>query len=99
MLEKMVATSNLSHDGEICVVPAHGRDPGEYVTNSDGWANGAREPWSARLDRLLNDLEQRLQPDVILMDSRAGIDEVASRRGGARYSRSSATGGRNDPGT
>ncbi|MHB8253279.1 MAG: ParA family protein [Acidiferrobacter sp.] len=84
MLEDMVATSNLSHDGEIYVVPAHGRDPGEYVAKLGRvWmpkigANGAREPWSARLYRLLNDLEQRLQPDVILMDSRAGIDEVAS---------------------
>ena len=28
----MTATSLLSHDGEIYVVPAHGMDPGEYVS-------------------------------------------------------------------
>ncbi|MFC7421048.1 KGGVGR-motif variant AAA ATPase [Iodobacter arcticus] len=80
----MYATSNLSHDGEIYVVPAHGRDPGEYVAKlgrvwmSKVGPDGVRESWSKRLNRLLNDLEQHLHPDVILIDSRAGIDEVAS---------------------
>ncbi|MDF3883649.1 ParA family protein [Cupriavidus basilensis] len=84
VFESMVATSDLSHDGEIYVVPAHGRDPGEYVAKlgrvwmSKVGADGVREPWSKRLHRLLADLEQRWQPDVILIDSRAGIDEVAS---------------------
>lgn len=84
VFKDMVATSDLSHDGEIYVVPAHGRDPGEYVAKlgrvwmSKVGTDGARESWSKRLQRLLNDLEQRWQPDVILIDSRAGIDEVAS---------------------
>ena len=84
VFESMVATSDLSHDGDIYVVPAHGRDPGEYVGKlgrawmSKARADGSREPWSKRLNRLLDDLEKRWQPDVILIDSRAGIDEVAS---------------------
>ena len=84
VFEDMVATSNLSHDGEIYVVPAHGRDPGEYVAKLGRvWmpkvkVGGVRESWSTRLQRLLNDLVKRWQPDVILIDSRAGIDEVAS---------------------
>lgn len=80
----MVATSDLSHDGEIFVVPAHGADPGEYISKlgrvwmSKAKAEGAAESWSERLQRLIDLLEQRLRPDAILIDSRAGIDEVAS---------------------
>ena len=80
----MVATSELSRNGEILVVPAHGADPGEYISKlgriwmpkaveGDGW-----EPWFRRLDRLLKELESKWAPDVILIDSRAGLDEIAS---------------------
>jgi hypothetical protein len=31
VLDDMVAESALSRDGEISIVPAHGRDPGEYI--------------------------------------------------------------------
>jgi hypothetical protein len=84
VLTNMVATSTLSRDGDIYVVPAHGAVPGEYVSKlGRAWMpkvsiDGARESWSQRLQRLLNQLEKKLKPDVILIDSRAGIDEVAS---------------------
>lgn len=84
VFDSMVATSNLSHDGEIHVVPAHGADHGEYIAKLGRvWmpklqADGAREMWSARLGRLLQALEVRVQPDVVLIDSRSGIDEIAS---------------------
>lgn len=84
VFDDMVAKSDLSHDGEIYVVPAHGKDPGEYVAKLGRvWMpkideRGARESWSMRLNRLLSELEKRWQPDVLLIDSRAGIDEVAS---------------------
>jgi hypothetical protein len=84
LLDDMRAVSDLSHDGQIDVIPAHGRDPGEYVSKlGRAWmskvgADGQRESWSQRLERLLQALEQKFQPDVILIDSRAGIDEVAS---------------------
>lgn len=80
----MTATSTLSHDGQIFVVPAHGKDPGEYISKlGRAWmpklqSDGSREGWSQRLSRLINALEKRWQPDVVLIDSRAGIDEVAS---------------------
>jgi hypothetical protein len=84
LLEDLFASSSLSHDGEIFVVPAHGREPGEYIAKLgrvwmpkvDG--SGNHEPWVQRLSRLIDQLENRLQPDVILIDSRAGIDEVAA---------------------
>jgi len=84
VLGEMVSISPLSHDGEILVVPAHGGDPGEYINKLGRvWmpkvhADGGREGWSARLSRLIGELEQSQRPDVILLDSRAGIDEVAS---------------------
>ncbi len=84
VFESMVATSNLSHDGEIHVVPAHGADHGEYIAKLGRvWmpkllADGTREIWSERLERLLQALEERIEPDVVLLDSRSGIDEIAS---------------------
>lgn len=84
VIDAMVATSTLSRDGEIYVVPAHGAEPGDYVAKLGRvWmpklrADGSRENWSARLKRLINALEARVQPDLILIDSRAGIDEIAS---------------------
>jgi hypothetical protein len=36
------------------------------------------EPWQNRLGRLLEKLENQWHPDVVLIDSRAGIDEVSS---------------------
>jgi MinD-like ATPase involved in chromosome partitioning or flagellar assembly len=84
VFEAMVATSDLSRDGEIYVVPAHGANPGEYIAKlgrawmSKALEDGRRESWGARLKRLLNNLETRWKPDVILIDSRAGIDEIAS---------------------
>lgn len=84
VFEDLMATSTLSHDGEIDVVPTHGRDPGEYVAKLGRvWmpkmrSDGTREVWSRRLSRLIDALEARWRPDVILLDSRAGIDEVAS---------------------
>lgn len=84
VVNDMVATSALSHDGEIFIVPAHGREPGEYVAKLGRvWMPKAkhgqiRESWSARLARLIEQLEDRYRPDIVLIDSRAGIDEVAS---------------------
>jgi hypothetical protein len=84
VLSDMTASSTLARDGEIWVVPAHGRDPGAYVSKlGRAWMpkmqrDGRREAWSQRLSRLIDALEARWQPDVILIDSRAGIDEIAS---------------------
>lgn len=84
VFKNMTGTSDLSHNGEILVVPAHGKEPGEYIAKLGRvWmpkigAEGSRESWPVRLNRLLDELENRWQPDVILIDSRAGIDEVAS---------------------
>lgn len=83
LIADMVATSELAHDGEIYVIPAHGSGPGDYISKLGRvWMpkvlQGKRENWSQRLSRLLGRLEADYRPDVILIDSRSGIDEVAS---------------------
>lgn len=84
VFESMATLSNLSHDGEIHVIPAHGAEHGEYLAKLGRvWmpkvqADGTREIWSARLSRSLHALELRIQPDVVLIDSPSGIDEIAS---------------------
>jgi hypothetical protein len=84
VFQDMVATSDLSREGEIYVVPAHGEKPGEYIAKlGRAWmskvqGDGVLEPWADRLSRLIKQLESSLSPDVILIDSRAGIDDVAA---------------------
>ncbi|MFV3076568.1 KGGVGR-motif variant AAA ATPase [Niveispirillum fermenti] len=84
LLTGIYATSDLPTPGQIVIVPAHGKEPGEYVSKlGRAWmpkrdSRGTLESWSKRLDRLVNRLENTHQPDVILIDSRAGIDEVAA---------------------
>ena len=84
LLHEMVATSGLAHDGEIYVVPAHGRDPGEYIAKLGRvWMAKRNDPhrpegWVTRLSRLIGLLEDQHNPDVVLIDARAGIDEIAA---------------------
>ncbi len=84
LLDSMYASSPLSHDGDIFVVPAHGAEPGEYIQKlGRAWlpkltAEGESEAWPQRLSRLMRDLEDALRPDVVLIDSRAGVDEIAA---------------------
>ncbi len=84
VLDDMVATSELSREGEIMVVPSHGQDPGEYVAKLGRvWMpsrnqEGGHQAWYQRLDRMITGLESQWQPDVILIDSRSGIDDIAS---------------------
>ncbi len=84
VLTNMIATSDLSRDGEIYVVPSHGADCGDYVAKLGRvWMPkindlGEQEPWANRLKRLLEELEHKLKPDVVLIDSRSGIDDIAS---------------------
>jgi CobQ/CobB/MinD/ParA nucleotide binding domain len=83
VFQDMLASSPLSRDGEIYVVPAHGNKSGEYISKlGRAWmpklgADGGRESFAQRLNRLTDACEQRLKPDVIFMDARSGIDEVA----------------------
>ena len=85
ILEEMHASlGTQQHGGQLIVVPSHGDNPGEYVSKLGRvWmpgftADGQRQTWSERLLRMIQQLEEKHQPTIVLIDSRAGIDEVAS---------------------
>ena len=85
ILEQMHASlGTQQRGGELIVVPSHGDNPGEYVSKLGRvWmpgftADGRRQTWSERLLRMIQQLEEKHQPSIVLIDSRAGIDEVAS---------------------
>jgi len=84
ILPLMHASPSTPMRGELIVVPSHGVDPGEYVSKLGRvWMPGFtpaghRQRWSERLLRLIEQLEATHQPNIVLIDSRAGIDEVAS---------------------
>lgn len=85
---RMVGRPNWGQDfrGEILVAPSYGRRPQEYLAKLgrvylDRPPDGAEKPaerWSARLRRLLDALEEREHPDVVLLDSRNGLHDVAA---------------------
>ena len=66
-------------DGAVRVAPAHGRKPGEYLAKLGRvHVDRADDPWIARLERLLTDLEARFEPDFVLVESRSGLHDVAA---------------------
>ena len=84
ILPHMVGFSDISYNSIIHVIPAYGQNAGEYISKlgriwmSKQKDDTIREPWQTRLNRLIDELEKRYKPDIVLVDSRAGIDEVAS---------------------
>ena len=84
-LERLFATSPLADGsrGEIVVIPAHGRQYGDYIAKMGrAWMHRmdgeTRIPWPQRLRTLLRKLDGQHHPECILIDARAGLDEIAS---------------------
>ena len=85
VLERLFATSPLADGsrGEITVIPAHGRQYGDYIAKMGrAWMyrmdGEKRIPWPQRLRILLRKLDEQHAPDRILIDARAGLGEIAS---------------------
>ena len=70
--------------GDVLVVPAYGSDWGEYLAKlgrvymSTPSAGAADMSWPRRLGRLLDSLEEQEKPDVVLIDSRNGLHDLAA---------------------
>ena len=85
---RLVGRPGWSQDlrGEILVVPAYGRLTREYIpklgrvflSRPPASAGEAAEPWPRRLLRLLRLLEKRERPDVVLLDARSGLHDLAA---------------------
>ena len=81
IIERMTAAPRWAQDleGEIRVVPAHGREPGEYLAKlGRAYVDTHDDPWTARLKRLLARLEAYFEPTVVLLESRNGLHDIAA---------------------
>lgn len=66
-------------DGDVRVAPVHGRDPGEYLAKLGRvYMDRYGDPWTARLERLLGELEAGFDPTVVLLESRSGLHDIAA---------------------
>ncbi|MCK6527054.1 ParA family protein [Myxococcota bacterium] len=69
--------------GEILVVPAAGRRTGPYIPKLarvyQGLHDGSDDHgFGGRVAALVDGLERHLEPDVVLIDSRAGLHDIAA---------------------
>lgn len=81
VLEDMVATPAWAQDaaGSVWVAPAHGRNPQEYLAKlGRAYMDTVADPWTARLQRLLEWWETSLDPTVVLVESRSGLHDIAA---------------------
>lgn len=65
-------------DGDVRVVPAHGRDPGDYLAKLGRVYLDTDLPWTARLKRMLSQLEETYRPSIVLLESRSGLHDIAA---------------------
>ena len=64
--------------GDVCVAPAHGREPGDYLAKLGRVYRNTPDPWAVRLGGLLERLEAQLDPTVVLLESRSGLHDIAA---------------------
>ena len=68
----------MDFDGEVNVVPAHGKEPGEYLAKLGRVYLDKDMSWTARLERMLSRLEDRYEPSIVLLESRSGLHDIAA---------------------
>ena len=80
VVERMTAAPRWTQDfdGDVRVVPAHGADAGEYLAKLGRVHMDTDVAWTARLRRLLERLESDFEPEVVLLESRNGLHDVAA---------------------
>ena len=80
VIGEMTAVPSWAHDleGDVRVVPAHGREPGEYLAKLGRVYMDSAEVWSARLEVLLSRLEADHRSSAIIMESRSGLHDIAA---------------------
>ncbi|MBF0630202.1 MAG: ParA family protein [Magnetococcales bacterium] len=85
LLPQMVASSTLpgTNEGWIGVVSAHGSSETDYLAKlsrcyQSQSSDSGVIPWAERLALMLTSLEQQERPDVVLLDSRAGLHDISA---------------------
>jgi hypothetical protein len=80
----MVTSSPLAKglSGEIRVVSAYGRETGDYLPKLARcyaeFSGGGMMPWGERIQRMVEGIEQKEGPDLVILDSRAGLHDIAA---------------------
>jgi hypothetical protein len=80
----VVAASPLAKDlsGEIRIVPTYGRDTGDYLPKLSrcyrGFNGSDVVAWGERVQRMVETIEKSEKPDVVFLDSRAGLHDIAA---------------------
>ena len=65
-------------DGDVRIASAHGREPGEYLAKLGRVYLDTDLPWTARLNRMLSQLEETYSPSIVLLESRSGLHDIAA---------------------
>ncbi|HCC32361.1 MAG TPA: hypothetical protein DEQ28_00410 [Clostridiales bacterium] len=87
VVRRMIGRPSWGQDfrGDILVAPAYGSEPREYLAKLgrvylDRPPDGDQPPegWTMRLLRLMQAMEEREKPDVVLLDSRNGLHDLAA---------------------
>ncbi len=82
--DDLVAVSPLSDgvSGHIVVAPAFGKETGDYLPKLGRCylerGPSGPEAWPQRLERLVQQLEDKERPDVVLLDSRSGLHDTSA---------------------
>ena len=64
--------------GDVCVVPAHGASPGEYLAKLGRVYMDTDARWTRRLEGMLQKLRQIINPSIVLLESRSGLHDIAA---------------------
>ena len=80
VVERMLAPPRWAQDssGDVRVVPAHGREPGDYLAKLGRVYRNVPDPWAVRFRALLERLEAKFNPTVVLLESRSGLHDIAA---------------------
>ena len=81
VVKEILATPawTLDLEGDVRVAPAHGVDAGEYLAKLGRvYMDTEKYPWTARLNRLLFQLENQFKATVTLIESRNGLHDIAA---------------------
>ena len=87
VIEQMTATPSWSKNfpSEVCVIPAHGREPGEFLAklgrtylHTVNKRSGKGVAWASRLEQLLLQLEKMHKPTIVLLENCSGLNDIAA---------------------
>lgn len=80
LIEDMIARPSWHQAlrGDVCVVPAHGASPGEYLAKLGRVYMDTDVRWTQRLEGMLRKLRQLTTPSIVLLESRSGLHDIAA---------------------